>query len=176
MQRDRTVGGLRHRTDIDGLDVVGVRLREDGPHHVLGRGDVDFEGFLREVVRLRGDHAAHMQHHVRAGDTPQHVVVVHQVAPHDADFVRQRGQLLLIGRAFPRQDGDGVSVGACEQLMQPGPAHRAGRPSQKDVSLHSTNSFETAKIHFFGLGSREYSRWLMRIFSLAHENILVNRW
>ena len=40
MQRDRSVGGLSHRADIDGFDVVGVGLHKDGLHDVFRCRDV----------------------------------------------------------------------------------------------------------------------------------------
>ena len=154
VQRRVAVGGLRHRADIDGLDVVGVGLREDGLDHVLRRSHVDFQGLFGEIVRRRGDHAAHVQHDVRAGDAAQHVVVVHQVAPHDTDFVRNGGQFLLILGTFARQDGHVILFGITEQLFKPFPSHGAGRAGQEHVFLHLSVGILRPRRYDF-LGNRE---------------------
>ena len=130
------VGGLRHRTDIDGLDVGGIRLREDGLHHVLGGGDVHFQGLFGEIVRRGGDHAAHVQHDVRARDAREDVLIVHQVAPHDADLVRQGCKFFLVFWTFASQNGHVVLFGESEQLLQSCPSHGAGRAGEEYGLLH----------------------------------------
>ena len=154
VQRGVAVGSLCHRADIDGLDVIGVGLREDGFDHVLRCGHVDFQGLFREIVRRWGDHAAHVQHDVRAGDAAQHVVVVHKVAPQDADFVRNGGQFLLVFGTFARQDGHVILFGIAEQLFEPFPSHGAGRAGQEHVFLHLSVGILRPRRYDF-LGNRE---------------------
>ena len=130
------VRSLGHGADIDHADVVGIGLCQHSFDHILSRSDIHVQGLLGKVVSRRGDHAAHMEDIVRAGDTRQYILVTGQVAPYHLDLVHDRFQLLQILFAMARQNGNVEFIGMFEEFLQSRPPHKAGGASEKDSFFH----------------------------------------
>ena len=130
------VRSLGYGADIDHADVVGIGLCQHSFDHVMGRSDIHVHGLLRIVIGRRGDHAAHMEDIVRAGDTRQYIFVTGQVAPYHLDFVHDRFQLLQILFAMARQNDNVEFIGMFEEFLQSRPPHKAGGASEKDSFFH----------------------------------------
>ena len=85
MKRFTAVSHLRYRTYINHFGLLVLGLSQYSFGDILRRGYIRAESCFGSVVGLGRDHAADMKHYICSRHAFQHIVVVREIAPYNAE-------------------------------------------------------------------------------------------
>ena len=131
-----TVARLGYATDIDNSYLVAILLCLNSFYYILGSRNIHSQHALWLVVGTRRDHTSDMEYIVGTRCRIQNIVVIHQIAPYDADFVAIFCHFLAVALRITHQHRNIELVASSKQLRKTCRAHNSRSSGQKHSFFH----------------------------------------